>query len=354
MSSDSFSPFLAEVRAAVDVRLEGVLAAALADAERAGPDPVAALAALASLVRRGGKRLRPALLAAAWVAGGGGRPLPAAVIDAGAAFEILQAYFLVHDDWMDGDRERRGGPSVHAALEERTGDAHLGATLAVLAGDYASGLAHALLADLDAPAPVVVEVVRLFSRMEQDVVLGQILDVSLGAARAGASLASAVDRMHALKTGSYTVRGPLAIGAALAGASSTVREALAGYAAPLGVAFQLRDDLLGTFGDPHDTGKPVGSDLASGKRTALVAAALSHLDGADRARLEHVLGAGAATPPAELAATVQLLERCGARREVEARIDALHAEAVAALAALDGPGVPLLAGVADAIARRSR
>lgn len=353
MSSDPFSPFLAEVRAAVDARLEGVLAAALADAEQAGPDPAAAIGALAALVRRGGKRLRPALLAAAWVAGGGGRPLPAAVIDAGASFEILQAYFLVHDDWMDGDRERRGGPSVHAALEARTGDAHLGATLAVLAGDYASGLAHALLSELDAPAPVVVEVLRLFARMEQDVVLGQILDVSLGTARDG-ELAAAVDRMHALKTGSYTVRGPLAIGAALAGASPTVREALARYAAPLGVAFQLRDDLLGTFGDPHDTGKPVGSDLASGKRTALVAAALARLQGADRLRLERVLGAGATTAPSELAATVELLERCGARGEVEARIDALHRDAVAAVAPLDGPGVALLRGVADAIARRSR
>ncbi|MBK7402151.1 MAG: polyprenyl synthetase family protein [Myxococcales bacterium] len=353
--------FLAEVRARIDARLEEVLQAAQADAERAGPEPAAVVAALAALVRRGGKRLRPALLTAAYLAGGG--PLttqghwPRAVTDAGAAFELLQAYFLVHDDWMDGDRERRGGPAVHAALEARHASPHLGASLAVLAGDYASGLAHAVLAEIDASPAVVVEATRLFCRMEQEVVLGQTLDLTLGDLRGtrletGAD-AAAVDRMHALKTGSYTVHGPLAIGAALALAPAPVRAALGAFGAPLGVAFQLRDDLLGTFGDPSDTGKPVGSDLRTGKRTALVASAFARASAKDRARLTQVLGQGDALDPRDLAFAVELLERCGARADLEARIAALHDEAVAALAPL-GADAALLVGLAGAIARRSK
>lgn len=352
--------FLAEVRARIDARLEEVLRAAQADAERAGPEPAAVVAALAALVRRGGKRLRPALLTAAYLAGGGTLTegaWPRAVTDAGVAFELLQAYFLVHDDWMDGDRERRGGPAVHAALEARHASPHLGASLAVLAGDYASGLAHAVLAELDAPAVVVVEATRLFCRMEQEVVLGQTLDLTLGdlrgtRAETGAD-AAAVDRMHALKTGSYTVHGPLAIGAALALAPAPVRAALGAFGAPLGVAFQLRDDLLGTFGDPSDTGKPVGSDLRTGKRTALVASAFGRASAEDRARLTQVLGQGDALHPRDLAFAVELLERCGARADLEARIAALHDEAVAALAPL-GDRASLLVGLAGAIARRSK
>jgi len=349
--------FLAEVRAAVDARLEEVLRAAMGDAERAGGEPAAVVAALVELVRRGGKRLRPALLTAAYLAGGGDRPAPRAVVDAGVAFELLQAYFLVHDDWMDGDRERRGGPAVHAALEARHASPHLGASLAVLAGDYASGLAHAVLAEIDAPAAVVVEATRLFCRMEQEVVLGQTLDLTLGDLRgshaATGADAAAVERMHALKTGSYTVHGPLAIGAALALAPNAVRAALTAFGAPLGVAFQLRDDLLGTFGDPSDTGKPVGSDLRTGKRTALIAAAFARVAAPDRARLVALLGQGDALSAADLASGIALLEDCGARAALEARIAALHDEAVAALTPL-GPRASLLVDLAGAIARRSR
>ncbi|MBL8714557.1 MAG: polyprenyl synthetase family protein [Myxococcales bacterium] len=352
--------FLADVRARIDARLEEVLQAAQVDAERAGPEPAAVVAALAALVRRGGKRLRPALLTAAYLAGGGTLKQgawPRAVTDAGVAFELLQAYFLVHDDWMDGDRERRGGPAVHAALEARHASPHLGASLAVLAGDYASGLAHAVLAEMDAPPAVVVEATRLFCRMEQEVVLGQTLDLTLGDLRgpdaATGADAAAVDRMHALKTGSYTVHGPLAIGAALALAPLSVRAALGAFGAPLGVAFQLRDDLLGTFGDPSDTGKPVGSDLRTGKRTALVASAFARASAQDRARLAQVLGQGDALDPRDLAFAVELLERCGARADLEARIAALHDEAVAALAPL-GADAALLVELAGAIARRSK
>ena len=117
--------FVAEVRARVDARLDARLVEAESRAHAAGDEALAVARVLGNLVRRGGKRLRPALVAAS--ARACGKALDESVIDAGCAWELLQAYFLVHDDWMDGDTVRRGGPAVHVSLAERHGDAHLGA-----------------------------------------------------------------------------------------------------------------------------------------------------------------------------------------------------------------------------------
>jgi geranylgeranyl diphosphate synthase type I len=328
------SSFVAEIRRAVDSRLDALLSRAEREAADAGAEPRAIVDAMASLVRRGGKRLRPALLAAAYRACSTGHEIPAAVVDAGAAWELLQAYFLIHDDWMDGDATRRGGPTAHVVLGR--GDAHLGASLAVLAGDYACALAHRVLAEIPAP----MEAVALFSRVHQEVVLGQALDLTLVAHDA-----AAVEKMHTLKTGSYTVRGPLGMGAMLAGASQEARAALDRFAAPIGVAFQLRDDLLGVFGTEEETGKPVGSDLRAKKRTALVAEAIARASGADRARVEAL---------EDVEWTRDFMERSGARAAIEARVSSLLAEARDALAGapLDPAGVSLLSGLASRLAER--
>src|SRR5262249_26685166 len=151
-------------------------------------------------------------------------------------------------------------PSGAAAVSgPNAGDA-----AAILAGDHASALAQQALFAVPRPAERVLEAARLFACIQEDVILGQLLDLR------GAS-GSSVEAMHDLKPGSYTVRGPLCLGAVLAGAPESVQEGLVRFAAPLGVAFQLRDDLLGTFGDPRETGKPAGNDVRCGKHTALVA-----------------------------------------------------------------------------------
>jgi geranylgeranyl diphosphate synthase type I len=333
---------VAGVRRAVDERLEELLRECEATAAEAGEEPRAIAGALAELVRRGGKRLRPALLAAA--ARACGRATDSAVIDAGCAWELLQAYFLVHDDWMDGDATRRGGPAVHVMLAARHRDDHLGASLAVLAGDLACAIAHRVLASTDAPRDALVT----FARVHEQVVLGQALDLTLAAHDA-----RAVERMHALKTGSYTTRGPIELGAILAGASSEQRRALVGFASPLGIAFQLRDDLLGAFGTEAETGKPVGSDIRARKRTALVAEALGRASPDDRAALERWLGGG--TPSdVEIEGTLAVLERSGARAAIEARVSALFAEARDALrtATFDRDGLAVLDALAIALVER--
>ena len=171
---------------------------------------------------------------------------------------------------MDGDDVRRGGPSVpalmRAAVRTRAGrrDEHPrgrpGRRL---------GAARCFSRWSSRPERVALAA-RELARAHEEVIAGQVLDV-----RSAASDAREVEAMHALKTASYTVRGPVVIGARLAGASEEQVAALAAFAEPLGVAFQLRDDVLGTFGDPVATGKPAGSDLREGKRTALVVEALA-------------------------------------------------------------------------------
>ena len=313
-------PFLAAVRSRVDVRLREALDECEAFTRDAAPDAIGIVDGARDLTFRGGKRLRPALLAAA-VACVDPSAFPDAVTELGAALELLQTYLLIHDDWMDDDPVRRGAPSVHVALAERYGDRHIGASAAILSGDLMGTLVHDLVARIELPAPRRRAVLRAFCRMEHEVILGQCLDVTHS---------SDTDRVHHLKTGSYTVRGPLLLGLELAGGDDAARRALDAYGTPLGVAFQLRDDVLGAFGTEAETGKPVGGDFREGKRTALVQHALAHLDRAGAAELGSLLGQRDATDR-DVARARSLIEASGAREQVEARIRTLREQAVSAL-----------------------
>ncbi|MCB9595420.1 MAG: polyprenyl synthetase family protein [Sandaracinaceae bacterium] len=338
--------WLTEVRAGVDERLERYFEAKRDAARGLAPESVELVDAIAALTMRGGKRLRPALMHAAFCAVAPDRD-PAVLLDTGAALELLQTYLLVHDDWMDHDEERRGGPSVHAALREaHGGDAHLGASLAILAGNLASACAWELITRGEHPRAIEREVTRAFLRMHQEVVYGQQLDLLA---------TSDVSLMQQLKTGSYTVRGPLMLGAAFGEASDAQREALLRYGRPLGEAFQMRDDLLGTFGDSGATGKAVSSDLREGKRTALVLAAERRADAAARADLTRALGDRGASDEA-IEAAREVLVRVGAKAEVEERLEALLDDARRALEddSLRELGRERLRALADQLGRRDR
>lgn len=340
----TFSGLVAEVRGAVEARLTRILDEAVDAVRPSGAEAAAPIEALRSLALRGGKRFRPVLIAAAHEACGGSHSAShEAVILAGVAVELLQTYLLIHDDWMDGDLVRRGGPSVHAMLRETYGDAAQGDATAVLAGDYASALAQEALASMPIPAERVAEAARAFARIQRDVILGQLLD--LRGAPGG------VEAMHDLKTGSYTVRGPLALGAIVAGASAEQRASLDRFAAPLGVAFQLRDDLLGTFGDPRATGKPAGNDVRSGKRTALVAALAGDPEG--ERLMARALGVAGASE-GDVAKLVARMEASGARAKVEARLQELLSAADRELAAghFTSRGKSWLQGAVKALGER--
>jgi geranylgeranyl diphosphate synthase type I len=342
MPSD-FELFVRSVRTQVEGCLAGWLEGRVAEARRRGPEVGAVAEAIRQLALRGGKRMRAVLLAAAYeaCAGEGGAE---AVAYAGVALELLQAYLLAHDDWMDRDDVRRGGPSVPAMIRARFPPAHVDA-MSVLAGDLAAAWARRALHDVPLPAERVGRAAREMANVEEDVVEGQVLDVGSAAADP-----AGVEAVHVLKTASYTVRGPLVMGAHLAGADDAQVAALRAFADPLGVAFQLRDDLLGVFGDPSTTGKPAGNDLRAGKRSAVVVETTAAGWGSD---IASVFGHPDASD-AEVRAAVGRLEGRGVARRIEARIDALVHEACVALegATLTTTGRALFAAAVVALTHR--
>ncbi len=354
-----FEQFVARVRAHVDARLAWWLDERVDQARSRGDDVAAVADAVRQLVLRGGKRMRAVLLAAAYEGCQGHGGLEA-VTAGGASLELLQAYLLVHDDWMDGDDVRRGGPSVPAMIRARFGGRdracsgssrgqHQGDSASILAGDLAAAWALASMLELTAiPSQRVAHAVGELARIEEEVVHGQLLDVC-----AGARDAFDVEVGYALKTASYTVRGPIVMGARLAGADDALVASLVAFAEPLGVAFQLRDDMLGIFGDVAATGKPFAGDLRKGKRTSVVIEAMQ--DPLARELLSGVLGHADASE-SEIAKTVLRLKECGAERRVEERIAALVAQSRSALqrAGITASGRALLAEAVAALTERDR
>jgi geranylgeranyl diphosphate synthase, type I len=351
-SKTSVNLWTDQVIARVNARLAEFFAAKRREADALSPRAKELVDAVAELTMRGGKRLRAVAVYAGFRAVRADLGNEAAAVeldlttDIAAAIELLQSYFLIQDDWMDDDEERRGGPSVHAALAARSGNAKLGASLAILAADLAVGFAFELLHAAKFPAARADAARAAFTTMHLEVVCGQQLDLLEH---------DDVKLTHHLKTGSYTVRGPLKLGALMGDASEEQLLAIERFGRPLGIAFQLRDDLLGTFGDSLATGKPAGHDLREGKNTALIAEAREVLDGEARARLEQVLGRRDASP-AELREAAQALVVSGARERVEAQLDAQLREAEQALAAapLVPLGVALLRELVSKIAKRDR
>lgn len=339
---NAFLELLGRLRPEIDRRIGVRYDTVAARAQALGPDVGAMVDAARDLALRGGKRLRAGLIAAGWLVADGGDDLDAA-IDGGVAFELLQTYLLIQDDWMDGDLTRRGGPSVHAALIKRFGDVQKGSASAILASDLTWGLAVETILNMDRlSAAVRLDVLKTFSRIHEDVVFGQQLDI-LGSAKD-------VEKVHDLKTGSYTMRGPLVLGATMAGASAELKDLLQRFATPLGIAFQQRDDLLGTFGDPAETGKPVGNDLIVGKRTVLIVEAERLANEEERGAIAKAFGRAAATEQ-DVAAATAALESSGARRAVEKNQGALCDAALEVLEKSNLPAAvrPVLTGIVDAL-----
>ena len=324
-------PSLARIARRVEARIECVLDGELQRWSAVDSDLVEPISALRDLVLAGGKRLRPAFCHWAY-AGAGGHPEDPMVIDAGAALELLHTFALVHDDIMDGSATRRGTDTIHVqfeaghAMDGWRGEARrFGEGVAILVGDLAFVYADQLLARAPGAAH------QVFTELRIEVNVGQYLDL-VGTAR-GRVNGETARRISRFKSGKYTVERPLHLGAALAGRLDDLAAPLSAYGLPLGEAFQLRDDLLGVFGDDEVTGKPVGEDLREGKPTLLYAMAVERAGHADAA----VLGRYGAPDldDDDVAALQDVLLASGAVEAVEGDIDRLVGEAVDALDGAD-------------------
>jgi geranylgeranyl diphosphate synthase type I len=319
------------------------------------PDLTEPLGALRDYALAGGKRLRPAFCFWAFV-GAGGDPGDPAVVDAGAALEMLHTAALVHDDIIDGSLVRHGADTVHVrfAADHRRQrwsgrPDRFGEGAAIVIGDLALVYSSRLLAGAPGTALAVFEDMRL------EVNVGQYLDI-LGAAEGfgagGQAVVERAGRICRYKTAKYTIERPLHLGAALAAPERLGELAgpLSDFGLPLGEAFQLKDDLLGVFGDPGVTGKPVGDDLREGKPTLLAGLAAAREPG-----FSARFGADDLSD-AEIAELQSVIESTGARAEVEAAVDELVARSEAALAtlALAPEALSALAELARYVAGRDR
>jgi geranylgeranyl diphosphate synthase, type I len=324
----------------------------------------------------GGKRFRARFCYWGWEAVGGrgfdpfesdaGRDwFP--VVSAASALELFHAAALVHDDIIDNSDTRRGAPSAHRLFERLHAEsgwagspADFGRASAILLGDLLLGWSDELLDEgLDAlPDRQGARAARAeFMRMRTEVTAGQYLDILEERAwlvQSDEEQRARAERVIIYKAAKYSVESPLVIGGAIAGASPAQLAALRGFGLPLGIAFQLRDDLLGVYGDPEVTGKPSGDDLREGKRTVLVAIARERLAAGSRRLLDELLG-----DPDLDAEQVQMLQRtisdCGAVEEIE-RLIAEHvarAAAVLADAPISREARAELGSLAKAVSRRT-
>jgi geranylgeranyl diphosphate synthase type I len=259
-----------------------------------------------------------------------------ALLRACAALELLHASALVHDDLMDASNTRRGRPATHRAFEAQHLQARwsgsptqYGAAAAILQGDLLLSWADQLLRGCGLPLEQVAPALTVFDACRNEVIAGQFLDVSVQA-RAEADVDTAMTVLR-YKSAKYSIERPLHIGATLAGGDAEMQEALTRFGLPLGEAFQLRDDLLGVFGDPSATGKPAGDDLVEGKRTVLVALTLDAASPEDAATLDEALGT--ALDEARVEELRTIISGAGADTQVEAVITELSRLAVDSLAA---------------------
>ncbi|MEU8425578.1 polyprenyl synthetase family protein [Micromonospora sp. NPDC048835] len=321
-----------EMRRSVDEALR----AFFADKARiaAGSGLADMVEALRDYVLAGGKRLRPLLCLCGWQAAGGTPQHPAAVAVA-ASLELFHAFALIHDDIVDNAAVRRGHPCLHVTLvghgrsDDPARNVRFGLDSAILLGDLAMVWSDEMLHS-SGVTPVQMRAVRpILDQMRTELMFGQYHDLLSSHSPPDVTTALTV---ASYKSGRYTVQRPLQIGAALAGADESLLAACTAFALPIGEAFQLRDDLLGIFGDPKNTGKSTLDDLREGKGTVLLAIALRDADRGQLADLTDLVGNpnldedGAETARRILLAT-------GAPAKVERLIEERLREG---LAALDG------------------
>ncbi|WP_240629938.1 polyprenyl synthetase family protein [Specibacter cremeus] len=261
-------------------------------------DSLVLLDAIRTLVT-GGKRMRALLCYWGWRGAGGDAQSPS-IVAAGAALELFQAAALIHDDIIDRSDTRRGGPSVHMQFSRLHGERgwaldpeRFGHAAAILTGDLCLSFSEELFADIGPAAASGTRAREVFNLMRAEVMAGQYLDILEEVSGPGKPNSTAVERAAAIiryKSAKYSSEHPLVLGGALAGADNALLAGYSAFALPLGEAFQLRDDVLGVFGDPAQTGKPAGDDLREGKRTVLVGLTLTAAGDGDAAFVHSHLG----------------------------------------------------------------
>jgi len=326
------SPDLSQLRAEIDKTLSSFTVARSAALVDIGPDLEPVAKAMSDFITQGGKRFRPIFAYLGYL--GSGAEAREEILRACTSLELVHVCALIHDDVMDGSDTRRNKPAIHKAFQQyhqnssyKGSSERFGSSSAILMGDLALVWADRLLVESGISGDEFLQVQSVFADMRDELMAGQYLDVL-----EGALATTSIDRslkVARYKSGKYSIERPLHFGAALAG-KKELMSAYSSFGLPLGEAFQLRDDLLGVFGDPEVTGKPAGDDLREGKRTVLIALTMQAVGKQERELLTSSLG-DEGLDKTQIIKLQEIISSSGAVAQVEKLITELRDRAISAL-----------------------
>jgi len=277
----------------LDKELAGYFSQKLKETRDFGTSAKGVMKSIREMVLAGGKRIRAAFMYWGYRAAGG-REFEK-IVEASMSIELTHIFLLIHDDIIDRDDFRHGIQAIHKKYEKlaqrfykKTDPGHFGESMAIVAGDMAAAFGNEIIFNSRFAPENKQKALSKLQEIVVNTVSGEILDVVLEAK--GKATGNEVLEVHRNKTAKYTIEGPLQLGALLAGANEKVLKILSDYAVPVGIAFQIQDDILGVFGSEKKLGKPVCSDLREGKQTLLVVKALEFGSKSDKKVINNLLG----------------------------------------------------------------
>ncbi len=335
----AFKETLADFQKEINPRIERYFDQVIAEAKKEDSFIADALESVRDITLSGGKRLRAAGMYYGYLAGGGMDR--EAMLETSVSVEFIHAFLLIHDDIMDRDAIRHGVPALHERyrlLAERlfpnTDAVHFGNSIALIVGDMVGALGNDIIFRSSFPKERIFQALSRLQKIIAFTVVGQAKDVYLEYRKRATP--EEILRMYECKTARYTMEGPVHLGLLLAGAPQELLVKFSSYALPLGIAFQIQDDVLGLYGSSERIGKLQGSDLREGKMTLLNALLLERLPKEERNAFVALLGKGTALDDADIRQVQKLMERAGVFRDVKARASQYIAEGGAALSSLRG------------------
>ncbi|PIP26191.1 MAG: hypothetical protein CO140_02540 [Candidatus Moranbacteria bacterium CG_4_9_14_3_um_filter_40_7] len=310
------------------------------------------------IILSGGKRLRPAFMYWGYIAGGGKNREK--ILKTSISIELIHNFLLMHDDIIDHGKIRHGVETINARYAKISrlffnpeSAGHFGNSMALIFGDMLSTMGNQVVFTSDFPSKLIVKALNQVQTIVSQAVTGEIQDVYMDSS--GKTSEEAILKMYEYKTAGYTIEGPLNLGAILAGAEEKIFKTLSAYALPLGVAFQIQDDILGIFGSEKKMGKEIGLDIQEGKKTLMLFKAQELGDREQKTFLKGVLGRKNISR-AEIKKFQEIMIKSGALRYVQNLISGLVAEAKESLAQADmePEAEDFLLSTADYIAARKK
>lgn len=280
---------------------------------------------LRAFTMRGGKRVRPIFMIMGYLLNGA---VDERIVRASISLELMQSYMLIHDDLIDRSEVRRNAPTMHRSFkfDERTNEG-----IAIIAADIANAYSHELLIKSEFSGPALLEALKALESAFETTGVGQLLDMTLPFK--SEVTPKDVTKVHMLKTAEYTIGGPMKIGACLSGFDKI--RLIDSYAIPLGIAFQMQDDILGLFGDEKTLGKSVKSDVMEGKITHLIVFARERSSKTDADFLRRMLGNQKVTDD-EFLRFREIVRKSGALEESTRVISQEHGKAIESIPSLTG------------------